>query len=308
MVGLLALLVAQPIFALNKQGARQEIEKQTRQFNLSGFVFAGGFLFNPTYAARPNNTGLAALRFGLHVDIDALGPWLTVSYDGNFFTDGSNNSPGWYLASEQDHIVGLLTSIPLPKNLSLSFAIHYEIDAPVNHPNAAFRATHPDCGTGTLTVPNCYDPNFTQSYVDVYSRLTWSKKPFLLAAALGGFVYNPTYAARPDNAGLALLRYVLHGEFEALPWLIFRLDLNFFTDRDEHYVVPTELDATTEVAFRWRSLELRILGEADLPIGSYPIDGPNPSPLRGLKQFYLASLLQWNFDLLDTIGRFRGKK
>ena len=40
------------------------------------------------------------------------------------------------------------------------------------------------------------------------------------SASLGVSLYNPTYAARPDNTGRALLRYALHGELSLLDDLI----------------------------------------------------------------------------------------
>ncbi len=302
MVILLGLLLSPAAWALNKQGARSagddtnEGDQKPTQ-NLSGSVFFGGFLFNPTYAARPNNTGNALLRFGLHLDLDLYGQWLTLSYDENTFTDGSPDGQGWYAPSEHDHIVGLVSTVPLPKNLSLTFALHYEIDAPGFHPKRSYLLAHPE-----------YDPNYTQSYVDAYARLSYARGPFSGFVALGGFLYNPSYAARPDNAGLALLRYVLHGEVELLPWLVLRADLNFFTDRDEFPLQPTELDVTSEVAFKWRDFELRYIGEADLPIGRYPALGPNPAQTPGLKQFYLAMLVQWNFDVRGLIAARRKKR
>lgn len=290
-----------PAVALNKQSQRQSEADGTDKppvFNLSGFIFAGGFLFNPTYAARPDNSGLALLRFGLHLDLDLYRRYLTLSYDENTFTDGAAESPNPIYPSEHDHIVGLLTNIDLPHHLTLTLATHLEIDAIGFGPNTAYRQLHPDCTPGgRLLPPACFDPHYSQSYVDAYARIAYTRPRLLLFAALGGFLYNPSYAARPDNAGLALLRYVLHGEFIPLPWLALRLDLNFFTDRDEFPLQPTELDTTTEVAVRWREFELRFIGEADLPVGAYPLAAPHPSATPGLKQFYMATLLQWNFDL-----------
>jgi hypothetical protein len=294
----LLLLLGSPAWALNKQGARSDDDDgQVPIFNLSGYLFFGGFVFNPTYFARPDNTGRAALRFGLHLDLDLYKRYLSISYDENTFTDGSADSQGVWLPSEHDHVIGLNGNVPLPKNLTLTLAVHYELDAIGFHPNQQYRALHPDCRPGgTLSPPDCYDPNYSQSYVDLYARLTWTRGRFLLAAAIGGFAFNPTYAARPDNSGLALLRYVLHGEITLLPWLVYRLDFNFFTDIDEFPLQPTELDLTSEVAARWRDFEVRFIGEADLGLGKYPAMGPRPAPMPGTQQFYLAILLQWSFD------------
>jgi hypothetical protein len=296
-----AALIPSTSHALSKQGARAGEDspstQQSRQLNLTGYLFAGAFIFNPTYAARPNNTGRALARYGLHADLDIYGPWLTLSYDLNLLTDGSPDSSGSGTPSEHDHVIGLLSTIPLPKRLALTVAAHFEIDAPGSEPNTKFRNLHPDCKpNGKLQPPDCYLAGYNQSYLDVYARLGWARGRYSAFFALGGFLYNPTYAARPDNAGIALLRYQLHGEVALLPWLCVRTDLNFFTDRDEFPLAPTEVDVTSEVALRWRAFELRFVGEADLPLGDYPGHGPNPSTTPGLKQFYLATLLQWSFD------------
>lgn len=284
---------AAPAHALNKQGARNDdADGADQAFNLSGYVFSGVFLFNPTYAARPGNSGLAFGRFGLHVDLDLYHRWLTLSYDENTFTDRSPASPGWYKPSEDDHIVGLLTNIPLPHDFSLAFAAHYEIDLPAYEATRAFRDNP----------ANQYQAGYSQSYIDVYARAGWTGGPWTAYAALGGFAYNTSYAARPDNSGVALLRYVLHGEVELLPWLVYRLDLNFFTDRQEGPLTPTESDILSTVAAHWRAWELRFDAESDLNIGRYAhTDDPRyahtqPIPRPGFNQFYLATVIQWSFD------------
>jgi hypothetical protein len=265
--------------------------------NLSGYVFSGVFLFNPTYAARPGNSGLALLRYGLHVDLDLFRRWLTLSYDLNVFTDRSSASPGWSRPSENDHIVGVLTNIRLPQHIWLTLAAHYEIDLPAWEAPDAYIAMHPD-----------YQRDYSQSYLDAYARATYEHGRFTAFAGVGGFLYNPSYAARPDNSGIALLRYVLHGEVNLLPWLIYRLDFNAFTDRQESPLSPTEIDILSTVAFRWNSFELRFDGEADLNINTYPFTSSanreshrykntQPMPYPGFNQFYLATVLQWSFDL-----------
>lgn len=297
LVALAATLDAAPAEALNKQGARKprgDAPAAAPLVDVSGYLFGGVFLFNPTYAARPNNTGLALYRFGLHLDLDLYRRWLTLSYDESSFTDGSPGTRNPLAPSEYDQIVGLLSTVALSRDLELTLAAHVEADLPGAEARPAARA--PD-----------YQVGYSQAYVDAYVRLGWTRGRLALSAALGGFLWNPTYAARPDNAGLALLRYVLHGELRLLPWLTWRLDLNFFTDRDEAPLRPSELDATSELGVRLSDdWELRLAGEGDLPIGAYPPGGPHPpSPAPGLRQFYLAGLLQWSFDLRDLVRRAR---
>ena len=289
---LIALLGwATPVCALNKQGARSQVADRTSVANLSGYLFAGGFLFNPSYAARPNNSGLALFRFGLHLDLDFWGGRLTLSYDENSLTDGSSAGKNPALPSEHDHIVGLLSTWPFPHDLALTVALHFEFDGVWTEANLPYRQAHPE-----------YSAGYSQSYLDSYARLAWAHGPYSLYGALGAFLWNPSYAARPDNAGLAFFRYVLHGELAPTPWLSLRLDFNFFSDRDQDWVTPTELDAVSEVAFKWRAFELRFTGEADVPIGNYPSNGPHPAAsLPGLKQYYLSLMLMWNFDIRDWI-------
>jgi hypothetical protein len=232
----------------------------------------------------------------MHVDLDLYHRWLTLSYDENTFTDRSPASGGWYEPSEDDHIVGLLTNIPLKPDVSLALAAHYELDLPGFEARPAYIASHGD-----------YQRGYSQSYIDVYARASWTHGRWTAFAALGGFAYNPSYAARPDNSGVALLRYVLHGEVALLPWLSYRLDFNFFTDRQEGPLTPTESDILSTVAARWRSFEVRFDAEADLGVGKYPHVGdpryssnqPNPRP--GFNQFYLATVMQWTFDGKDLL-------
>ena len=46
-----------------------------------------GPLYNPTYAARPDNTGLALMRYAGHRDVDLIGSRLSIPIDINTFTD-----------------------------------------------------------------------------------------------------------------------------------------------------------------------------------------------------------------------------
>jgi hypothetical protein len=289
-------LAAAPAAALNKQGARKARAATDAEptVDASGSLFGGVFLFNPTYAARPNNSGVALYRFGLHLDVDLYKRWLTLSYDENSFTDGSPGARNPLAPSEYDQIVGLLSTVALPHDLELTLAAHLEYDLP--GAEARKEARPPD-----------YQVGYSQAYVDAYARLGFARGRLALFAALGGFLWNPSYASRPDNSGVALLRYVLHGELRLLPWLAYRLDLNFFTDRDEMPLSPTECDVTSELGVRLADdWELRFVGEADLPIGAYPANGPNPAnPAPGLRQFYLAGLLQWSFDVRELVRRAR---
>src|SRR3954469_18130960 len=76
-------------FALDKQGSAHggQVGGGSREFNISGAAMLGASLYNPTYAARPDNTGLALFRYALHFDIDLLGRLLSIPIDVNVLTD-----------------------------------------------------------------------------------------------------------------------------------------------------------------------------------------------------------------------------
>ena len=107
-------------------------------------------------------------------------------------------------------------------------------------------------------------------------------------ATLGWFALNPSYAARPDNSGLALFRYVGHAELSV--WhdhVSIGLDGTFFTDRRASDVVaPSELDVTYEIIGRSDPFELHLAYERDMPIAR-----------SGLVQSFAYALLVYDFDL-----------
>ena len=84
-----ALLAAAPARALDKQGSAHggEIEGATSGFAFGGNASLGVSVYNPTYAARPDNTGLALFRYAAHFDLDLIGRRLSIPLDINMFTD-----------------------------------------------------------------------------------------------------------------------------------------------------------------------------------------------------------------------------
>jgi hypothetical protein len=142
---------------------------------------------------------------------------------------------------------------------------------------------------------------FTQTYADVRSRLLYSLGSVFPGLrrdlvdgdisgylALGWFAINPTYAARPDNTGNALLRYAGHTELSV--WkdrLSLGFDATFFTDRRTSALGPSELDATYEVIVHEGRYEMHLAYERDMPL-----DRP------GLVQSFVYALFVTNFDLV----------
>lgn len=278
-------LLSTAAFALDKQGSAHggAVGGNDTTFNLSGALMAGVSLYNPSYAARPDNTGLALFRYAAHLDVDIIGRYLSIPLDVSFFTDSMRPGAEVLVPTEFDFIGGITSTFTAgPGDLELGTRVEH--DRPI------------DRGT------------FTQTYVDARARYLVSfgqlfpKLKDALKngdvhgwATLGGFVFNPTYAARPDNSGLALFRYALHGEVSMFDDLVsLGLDATMFTDRLSSNVVrPSELDFTVELIFHWRSLEVHLAYERDMPI-----DQP------GYVQQFVYLLVGWSFDLRGATNAF----
>jgi len=277
-----ALLFATTALALDKQGSAHggQLVSTSRDFNVSGALMLGFAPYNPSYAARPDNTGLTFLRYGAHVDVDLLGPLLSIPLDVNFFSD--RERPGLLVVapSEFDVIAGV-TSTFMAGPGALELGARVEHDRPVD------------------------EGVFTQTYVDARARYLYSVAALVpgLAdalregdisgwATLGWFVVNPTYAARPDNTGLAALRYALHTELSTFSDRVsLGLDGTFFTDRTSSNVLaPTELDFTAELIFHAQPIEVHLAYERDMPLGA-----------PGLVQQFIYVVAVYSFDLKTVL-------
>jgi len=255
----LACLAPSPALALDKQGSAHggQVGGDAKEFNVSGAAMLGAALYNPTYAARPDNTGLALFRYALHFDVDLLGRALSVPIDLNVLTDRERKKALVFAPSELDLIGGLTSTNGLTKGFDLELGARIEHDRPVDR------------------------GNFTQTYVDARARLLFSAATVAPRlgqslkdgdisgyATLGWFAINPTYGARPDNSGRALFRYVAHSELSI--WhrhLALGVDGTFFSDRRaSNPVGPSELDATGELIGRADPLELHLAYERDMPV------------------------------------------
>ena len=273
--------------ALDKQGSAHggTVEGESRGFDLSGSVMLGLALYNPSYAARPDNTGLTLLRYGAHLDVDLIGRLLSIPIDVNLFTDRMRSERFIFVPTEFDVISGVTSTFGLGPG-ALEVGVRVEHDRPI------------DKGT------------FTQTYVDARARYLYSAAsvfPKLADAlqdgdisgwdTLGAFVFNPTYAARPDNSGLALLRYGLHAELSTFDDLLsLGLDASMFTDREPNartgatnYFSPSELDFTVDLIFHKEPFEVHLAYERDLPIDR-----------DGMVQQFVYLLVAFSFDLIDN--------
>ena len=278
-----ALANAHDAAALDKQGsahggAASLSDADDGGFHVSGAASLGVSLYNPTYAARPDNTGLALLRYALHADFDLLGRALSIPLDVNAFTDRTRRGALVLSPTELDVITGATTTRPLGPG-ALELGARVEHDRPVD------------------------EGSFSQTYVDARARYLYSLAgavPGLGDAlwdgdvsgflTLGAFAVNPTYAARPDNSGLALLRYGAHAELSGFhDHVSLGGDATMFTDRAASAFRPSELDATAEVIGRVSPFELHLAYERDMTI-----DGRGDAP--SYTQSFVYALVAWAFD------------
>ena len=236
---------------------------------IAGYLLTGVFVSNPSFAARPDNTGLVGLRYMLHAETDLYKKYLTFYSDQNFFSDRTN---GWIELSEWDQTYGFTGTMGY-----WSWRTQYERDAPLDR------------------------SGLKQAYADVLANFrirtaqdwSWWKKMLpennlTFYGGLGWLYYNQSYFARPDNTGRALFRYVAHFDLNLYREKIVLFgDLNMFTDRSaSNAVKPSELDWIMGIAMRWREFELSLYREQDLPIDR-----------SGLIQEYWAVQLRFAFDV-----------
>jgi hypothetical protein len=244
--------------ALDKQASAHggRVGGQDQGMALSGSLLVGVAAYNPTYAARPDNTGHALLRVAPHLDLDLIGRKLSLPLDLNLFTDRDRSGVKKLLPTELDVISGVTSTWPLGAATALELGLRGERDLPVDR-------------AGT-----------SQSYADARTRLLYDLAPALdgLSSALAGgdltgsltlgwFAYNPSYAARPDNTGRALFRY---GGSTGLDFLQRRLsvgvDLVSFTDRQRSALRPSELDFTPSLGYRSPVGQFQLAYERDMPL------------------------------------------
>jgi hypothetical protein len=268
---------------LDKQGSAHggQVGGGAKEFNVSGAAMLGASLYNPTYAARPDNTGLALFRYALHLDIDLLGRMLSIPLDVNVLTDRERKKALVFAPSELDLIGGLTSTNGLTRGFDLELGARVEHDRPVDR------------------------GNYAQTYVDARARLLYSAAALSPSlghslldgdvsgyATLGWFAVNPSYAARPDNSGRALLRYAAHSELSL--WhrhLALGADGTFFSDRKaSNPIGPSEVDITGELIGRADPFEVHVAYERDMPIDR-----------SGLVQQLLYVVVAYSFDFHDSL-------
>jgi hypothetical protein len=254
---LVALALPHPALALDKQGASHggKGAAAADEPGFSASVLMGTALYNTSYAARPDNTGLALMRYAAHADIDIIGRKLSIPLDVNMFSDSTRKGALVFVPTEGDIIVGVTSAFEV-KAGTMELGIRAEHDRSLDR------------------------SGFTQSYADLRGRWLWDAGDWVQSLrdslaegtvkgylTLGTFLFNPSYAARPDNTGLALFRYAFHTEVSV--WknrMALGIDTTFFTDRTAQHFRPTELDFTPELIGRYGPWELHLAYERDMPL------------------------------------------
>jgi len=243
--------------------------RESEESLFAGYFLTGVFAHNPSFAARPDNTGLVGLRHMLHLETDLYKQYLTFYTDQNFFSDRTN---GWIELSEWDGTYALTGVVG-----HLSWRLQYERDTPIDRKGLA--QAYAD---GLVTAKFQAVQDFP-----VWRRLLPNQNLTAYAGA-GWLFHNTNYFARPDNTGRALFRYVAHADFDLYKnKVVLYGDVNMFTDRQaDNQVNPTELDWIIGLAVRWRTSEVAVYLEQD-----QPLDRP------GLVQKYVAVQYRMSFDV-----------
>lgn len=271
-------LTSAPVHALEKYGrplpsleGENKEAREAEETLFGGYFLTAAFLSNPTFAARPDNTGLVGLRHMAHLETDLYKQYLTFYTDQNFFSD---RTKGWITLTEWDMTYALTGLID-----RWSWRLQYERDAPLDRSG----------------IQQVYADALVTGRFQAAEDLSWWRSRFPnqninAYAGVGWLFHNSNYYARPDNTGRALFRYVAH--FDANLYknmVVFFGDFNLFTDRElNNKVKPTELDWIVGLAVRFKDdYEVSIYREQDRSL-----DRPD-----SLIQEYWAIQLRVAFDV-----------
>jgi hypothetical protein len=268
------------IWALEKYGRplpAMEQEKGEKPANgeeeeetfLGGYVLAAPFVSNPSFTARPNNTGLVGMRYMMHLETGLYKQCLTFYTDQNFFSDRKS---GWITLSEWDDTYALTGIVD-----HFGWRVQYERDKPLDQ-----------SGLQQIYADTLVTYRFESEHDWGWFRKMFPNQHLTAYAGPGWLFFNHQYFARPDNTGSALYRYVAHFDLDLYRGrVILYGDTNMFTDRTNgHSIRPSELDWILGVAVRWKDLELSFYREQDRPVDR-----------SGFKQEYYAVQLRYAFDI-----------
>jgi len=258
-----------PLPEMEKTKGAQEAEHHEDETLIGGYLLTGAFISNPSFAARPDNTGRVGLRHMLHAETDLYKKYLTFYSDQNFFSDRDN---GWIVLSEWDQTYGITGAVD-----HWFWRIQYERDAPLDK-----------SGLKQIYADGLVNYRIRSQEDWAWWRKMFPKNGLTLYAGAGWLFHNQQYFARPDNTGRALFRYVAHFDLDLYKQKVVLFgDMNMFTDREaSNAVSPMELDWIIGIAMRWRDFELSFYREQDRPLDR-----------STLIQEYWAVQLRYAFDV-----------
>lgn len=287
LIGLLPLLApwSESAFGLEKYGrplpSMDEPEHETREEEetlFGGYLLTSAFVKNPTFAARPDNTGLVGMRHMLHLETDLFKQYLTFYTDQNFFSDRTD---GWIKLSEWDGTFAFTGVLD-----RFNWRLQYERDAPLDR-----RGLKQAYADALVTA------RFQAIQDSAWWRRTLPNQNLTAYAGAGWLFHNSQYFSRPNNTGRALFRYVAHADLDMYKnKVVLYGDMNFFTDREASNTLnPSELDWIIGIAVRWNDMEVAFYREEDRPLDQ-----------SGLVQKYFAVQLRVAFDVskgaLERLG------
>jgi len=248
------------------EGAHDRNEDEKHWFK--GYLLTGAFIHNPSFAARPDNSGLVGLRHMMHLETDLYKEYLQFYTDQNFFSD---RQTGWINLSEWDSVFALAGTFQ-----NWGWRLQYERDSPIDRQGLT------QAYADTLLT---YRPADARSIS--WWRTTFPEQNFTVYAGGGWLFHNQTYFARPDNTGRALFRYVAHADLDLYRnRVVLFTDGNFFTDRRADNVLrPSEFDLVVGLAVRHQDIELALTHERDMSLDR-----------TGLVQRYIGLQLRAEFE------------
>jgi len=269
------------VFGLEKYGrplpSMEEPGREGREEEtlFGGYLLTGAFVKNPSFAARPDNSGLVGMRHMLHLETDLYKEYLTFYTDQNFFSDRTD---GWIKLSEWDATFAFTGSLD-----RFNWRLQYERDAPLDR--SGLKQAYADA---------LVTARFQTAQESEWWRRTFPNQNLTAYAGAGWLFHNSQYFARPNNTGRALFRYVAHADLDLYKnKVVLYGDMNFFTDREaSNRLNPSELDWIIGIALRWKDMEVAFYREEDRPLDR-----------SGLVQKYFAVQLRFAFDVAELLRR-----